>query len=61
LLEQGAKAPQITKVSGVGGKEPLATEPDPGSAEEKAMDKAALEAARNKNRRITVNITEHCK
>jgi outer membrane protein OmpA-like peptidoglycan-associated protein len=61
IVKEGVKAPVVTKTSGVGGKEPLAAEPDAGSADEKAMDKAVLDANRSRNRRISVKVIEHCK
>ena len=60
-MKEGVKAAVITKVTGVGGKEPMSNEPDVGSADEKAMDKKVLDENRARNRRISVKVVEHCK
>ncbi|RYE79375.1 MAG: OmpA family protein, partial [Myxococcales bacterium] len=61
LIEKGVKDTQLGKVTGVGGREPLVDEPDPDSEAEKKMDPKALDAARVKNRRITLKVTGTCK
>ncbi len=61
LSEKGIKDSQLGKVTGVGGREPLVDEPDPDSDAEKKMDSKALDAARQKNRRITVKVVGTCK
>lgn len=61
LIEKGVKDTQLGKATGVGGREPLVDEPDPDSEAEKKMDPKALDAARAKNRRITLKVTGTCK
>ncbi|MFO0726693.1 MAG: hypothetical protein U1E65_23095 [Myxococcota bacterium] len=61
LIAKGVKATQIQKAVGVGAKAPLVPEPEPGSKEERSMDPQALAAARQKNDRVTVEVTRHCK
>lgn len=61
LLKHGAKSTQIVKVMGVGGSQPLESEVEPGSAEERAADPLVLERVRTRNRRISVSVTRACK
>ncbi len=61
LISNGANENQIAAPRGAGGRENLMSEPDPASAEAREMEPAALEAIRNKNRRITVRVTRACR
>lgn len=60
LVAQGVGAKQVSKTSGMGSKKPAIGEPEPGSAEEKAMNPDELAMARAKNRRVTVDVIKPC-
>lgn len=60
ILKKGGQKSSISKAIGKGSESLLFSEPKSGSPEEKAMDKNALEALRNKNRRIEINILMAC-
>jgi outer membrane protein OmpA-like peptidoglycan-associated protein len=60
LAAAGVDTAKIVQVQGVGGKQPLVAEPDPGTPEEAAMATAELAEIRAKNRRITVLVISPC-
>jgi outer membrane protein OmpA-like peptidoglycan-associated protein len=61
LINVGKVSPsKIKKTYGYGSEKPAMTEPEPGSAEEKSMDPAALAAVRDRNDRIHLRILKSC-
>ncbi len=60
LVKAGIGAKQIAKTAGNGSKTSLVAEPEADSAEAKAMKPEELEALRNKNRRIEVDVVTPC-
>jgi outer membrane protein OmpA-like peptidoglycan-associated protein len=60
LVAKGVDAKKITETKGLGSSMSFLPEPEPGSDEEKNMDKAELEAIRNVNRRIELDVVTPC-
>jgi outer membrane protein OmpA-like peptidoglycan-associated protein len=60
LVAKGVDAKKITEVKGLGSSMSFLPEPEPGSDEEKSMDKAELESVRNINRRIELDVVTPC-
>jgi outer membrane protein OmpA-like peptidoglycan-associated protein len=60
LVAKGVDAKKITETKGLGSSMSFITEPDVGSEDEKTMDKAELEAIRNINRRVEIDVVTPC-
>lgn len=60
LIENGVDPGAIDGTVGFGSRRNAVAEPEPGSAEAKKMDAAALEAIRKQNRRIAVRVVRTC-
>ena len=60
LVAAGVRESAIGATSGAGSTKPAVAEPDPDSEEAKKLGPEKVEALRNVNRRITINVTKHC-